>query len=167
MSGFVRARVIAPIVDLIKRGVTPEKLALSIAIGAMLGIFPFIGATMILCAVAGHVLRLNHIALQAVNYAVYPVQIVLLVPFVRLGEWILSAEAFPVTPSLVLAMLNESVVKTLLHFWTAILHAILGWGIAALPAGLSIYILFLPLLRRSAEHYRRLKERHSADPRPG
>ena len=114
---------------------------------------------MILCALAGQLLRLNHIAIQAVNYAVYPLQILLLVPFVRLGEWILRAEAFPVTPSAVLAMLNEGAVKTLVHFWTAILHAILGWGVTALPAGLCVYILFLPLLRRSAEHYRRLKER--------
>ena len=162
MSGFVRQRVITHILDLLKRGVTPEKLAFSIAAGAVLGVFPFIGATMILCALAGQVFRLNHIAIQAVNYAVYPLQILLLVPFVRLGEWMLQAEAFPVTPSAVLAMLNEGAVKTIVHFWTAILHAVLAWTVTALPVGLLIYLIFLPLLRRSAEHYRRLKERHAS-----
>lgn len=157
MSGFVRQRVIAPILDLLKRGVTPEKLALSIALGCVLGVFPFIGATMILCVLAGHILGLNHIAMQAVNYAVYPLQIVLLVPFVRLGEWITGAPAFPVTPSAVLAMIQESAIGTVLHFWTAIGHAVLAWAIASVPGCLLVYLMFLPILRKSRDHYRRLR----------
>lgn len=157
MSGFVRQRVVAPILDLLKRGVTPEKLALSIALGSALGVFPFIGATMILCILAGHVLRLNHIAMQAVNYAVYPLQIVLLVPFVRLGEWITGAPAFPVTPSAILAMIQESAIGTIVHFWTAILHAMLAWAVLSPPVILCVYAAFLPVLRRSRDHYRRLR----------
>jgi len=153
--------VLGPILDLLKRGVTPHKLALCIAAGAMLGIFPVIGATMALCVIVGYLLRLNAIAIQAVNYAVYPLQIAMLVPFVRMGEWITGSDPFPVSPSAVLAMLQEGIVKTLVHFSSAIIHAVLAWSLLCLPAGLLIYLAFLPILRKSAEHYARLRARHA------
>ncbi len=34
----IRHRVVTPLMDLLRRGVTPEKLALSIALGFMLGV---------------------------------------------------------------------------------------------------------------------------------
>ena len=77
-QGFFYRRLILPILNLLRQGITPEKIALSIAFGIALGVFPVIGATTLLCAAAAIVLRLNLPAIQLVNYFVYPLQIALL-----------------------------------------------------------------------------------------
>ncbi len=74
-EGFFYRRLLRPILDLLRQGVTPEKMALSLALGGALGVFPALGCTTLLCLIAAIVLRLNLPAIQIVNYFVYPIQI--------------------------------------------------------------------------------------------
>ena len=37
---FLRRKVIQPIIDLLKQGITPERIALTIALGVILGVTP-------------------------------------------------------------------------------------------------------------------------------
>ena len=64
--GFWHRRIVNPILDLLRQGITPEKMALSIALGITLGITPVIGSTSILCLLAAIVLRLNTPAIQLI-----------------------------------------------------------------------------------------------------
>src|SRR5262249_21127692 len=73
-NGFFRRRVARPILELLIEGVTPEKIALSLALGAAFGVFPALGWTTTLCAVLAFALKLNLPAIQLVNYLMYPVQ---------------------------------------------------------------------------------------------
>lgn len=66
-ESFFHRRLIRPILDLLRQGVTPEKIALSLALGVALGVFPVLGSTTALCALAALVLRLNLPAIQIVN----------------------------------------------------------------------------------------------------
>src|SRR5271166_5307916 len=66
-KGLLHRKLIRPVVDLLKQGVTPEKMALSLALGAAIGVFPAIGWTTALCAIAALALRLNLAAIQIVN----------------------------------------------------------------------------------------------------
>src|SRR5262249_31861133 len=84
-ESFFYRRILRPIIELLRQGVTPEKMALSLALGVALGVFPALGWTTTLCAIAALVLRLNLPAIQIVNYFMYPAQIALLIPFFRLG----------------------------------------------------------------------------------
>lgn len=65
-------RVLDPILALLRQGVTPEKIAISIVLGVILGVFPVLGATTLLCAGAAILFRLNLPAIQLVNYVMYP-----------------------------------------------------------------------------------------------
>ena len=91
MRGLLRRRLADPLLLLLKQGLTPETLALSLALGATLGLFPVVGATTALCVAAGVALRLSHPALQLANLVVYPLQLPLVLVFVRLGERIVGA----------------------------------------------------------------------------
>jgi uncharacterized protein (DUF2062 family) len=51
-EGFFSRRLVRPLLNLLRQGVTPEKIALSVALGVMLGVFPVLGATTALCALA-------------------------------------------------------------------------------------------------------------------
>ena len=84
--GFWRRCAFDPVVSLLAQGLAPDTLALSLAVGLVLGLFPIIGATTALCLLAASVLRLNHVAVQLANFLAYPLQLPLILAFVRLGE---------------------------------------------------------------------------------
>ena len=149
MRGFFRRRVADPFLLLLKQGLAPEALALSLALGATLGLFPVIGATTALCVVAGFALRLNHPALQLANYVVYPLQIPLILVFVRLGESIVGATPMTVSAERLLASFRQDPLAFVARFsWTG-LHGILGWlTVAPLVCG-ALYAGLAPLLRHA------------------
>ena len=79
-------RVVAPIAAQLSQGITPEEISLTLALGIVLGVFPILGACTLLCGLAAWRLKLNQPIIQAVNYLVYPAQVLLLLPFYRAGE---------------------------------------------------------------------------------
>jgi len=147
MRGFLRRRLVDPVVALLKQGLTPEMLALSLALGATFGLFPVIGATTVLCVAAGLALRLSHPALQIANYAVYPLQVPLVLVFVRLGERFVGASPMPLSVDRLLFLFRQDPLAFLARFgWTG-LHGILGWLAVAPLVGGALYAGLLPLLR--------------------
>jgi uncharacterized protein (DUF2062 family) len=148
-EGFFKRRLIRPILDLLRQGVTPEKIALSVALGAALGVIPVLGWSTTLCAIAAVALRLNLPAIQLVNYFVYPAQIALLVPFFRWGEKLFRAPHFPISVPQVYTLFHAGAWIAIKLLWTTIWHAIVVWGMTTpFFVGL-IYLTLMPLLRRS------------------
>ncbi len=150
MRGFLRRRVGDPVLLLLKQGLVPEKLALSLALGATLGLFPVLGATTALCLVAGLALRLSHPALQLANYAVYPLQVPLILAFVRLGERFSDAAPMPLSVERLLVLFRQDPLAFLARFGQTGLHGILGWLAVAPFVGGALYAGLLPLLRYTA-----------------
>jgi uncharacterized protein (DUF2062 family) len=74
-------------------GLSPETMALMLAVGLVLGTFPVYGCPTVLCPLAALALRLNVPALQLVNQLSTPLQIALLVPLARVGACIIGAPA--------------------------------------------------------------------------
>jgi uncharacterized protein (DUF2062 family) len=147
-QGFFHRKLVRPILDLLRQGVTPEKIALSMALGAALGVFPALGWTTALCAIAAIVLRLNLPAIQIVNYLMYPAQIVLLVPFFRLGEKLFRAPHLAVSAPQIYGMIHASAWNAIKLLWTTTWHAMVAWGrIAPVFVGL-MYVILTPVLRR-------------------
>jgi uncharacterized protein (DUF2062 family) len=146
-EGFLYRRLARPVVDLLRQGVTPEKIALSLALGVALGVFPVLGSTTALCALAALVLRLNLPAIQIVNYFVYPLQIALLIPFFRLGEKLFRAPHLPLSVSQIYAMIHANMWSAIRSLWTTTWHAIIVW--CAAPVFVAIgYGILAPALRR-------------------
>ena len=76
---FWQRRVLDPVVAQLTQGITPEKIALTIAVGSALANFPLVG-TMWLCLLAGIILRLNQPIIQAVNIIFTPVHLLIVIP---------------------------------------------------------------------------------------
>ena len=152
--GFFYRRIIEPILNLLRQGITPEKIALSIAFGIALGVFPVIGATTLLCAGAAVVLRLNLPAIQLVNYFVYPLQIALLLPFIRFGEFLFRVrDPIPFSIVQILEMIRTSIPNAISTLWTSTMHAIAAWLLVGPLAVLLMYWALTPALRRLAHLY--------------
>jgi len=75
----------------LSQGISPRRLALTLALGFAIGCIPVVGIPTLLCAALALALRLNLPAIQAANYVAMPLQFVLIVPFVRFGGWLLPA----------------------------------------------------------------------------
>lgn len=147
-DGFIQRKLVRPIIELLKQGVTPEKMALSLALGAALGIFPALGWTTALCAIAALTLRLNLPAIQIVNYFMYPAQIALLLPFFRLGEWLFRAPRLAISVPQIYALIHASVWNAIRVLWTTTWHAIVAWCILAPVIVGVLYAVLAPVLRR-------------------
>lgn len=64
--------MVDPLLTQLTQGISPEKIALTIAVGTALALFPMLGVTTLLCFLAGIVLRLNQPIIQAINYLCFP-----------------------------------------------------------------------------------------------
>jgi uncharacterized protein (DUF2062 family) len=150
MPGLFERRVVAPLLALLRQGVTPEKLALSLALGVTIGLIPVLGISTPLCALLAIALRLNMPAIQLINYLLTPAQLVLIIPFLRLGERVAGAPRFPVTLESGLALLSRDAWHAVRILWDAIVHATLGWLMLAPFTALVLYSVFRPLFRHLA-----------------
>ncbi|HLK67559.1 MAG TPA: DUF2062 domain-containing protein [Bryobacteraceae bacterium] len=143
----IRRRVVQPFIDLLKQGITPERIALTIALGITLGVTPVIGSTSLLCALAAITLRLNLPAIQLVNGLTYPLQLTMLVPFLRLGAWMFRVAPPAVSVPYLFSMIRANVWHAIATLWTATLHALVAWlTFACIGTGL-LYAVLVPLLR--------------------
>jgi uncharacterized protein (DUF2062 family) len=148
-NGFFYRKLVNPILDLLRQGVTPEKIALSVALGAAVGVFPALGTTTALCAVAALVLKLNLPAIQVVNYFMYPAQIALLLPFFRFGEKLFGAKHLPLSVSQIYDMIHAGIWNAIKVLWTTTWHAIVVWALLAPAFVALLYAILAPLLRRA------------------
>ncbi len=149
-DGFWRRKVVRPLLDLLKHGVTPDKLALSIAVGATLAVFPALGTTTVLCALAALAFGLNLPAIQLVNYLAYPLQLILIIPFFRLGEALFRDHSTHLTFPLLTAAIKTGIWHAIVTLWTASWHAMIAWAIIAPLAGAFLFLVLRILLRRAA-----------------
>jgi uncharacterized protein (DUF2062 family) len=140
-------RAFNTIVQLLRQGVTPEKISLAIALSAAIGVIPVLGTTMLLTAAAAAVLELNLVAMQLVGWLVYPLQLVLIVPFMRIGSRLFGLMAVPPLPEF-LKLLAHDLFGTIRLFWPATLTAIAAWLLLCpIVVGVIYGVLIYPLRR--------------------
>lgn len=134
-------KIYDPLLGQLKQGVTPAKLAQSVAFGVVLGSLPVIGVTTSLCLLAATIFKLNHVAIQTVNYLVYPVQIALIIPFLRMGEWIFGVTPAKLDISMMIYEFRHEFILSLRKYGLTAMRGVAAWTIVAPVSFLSIYFL--------------------------
>jgi len=149
-ESFWKRRVVTPLIAQLRQGVTPEKLALTVALGLVLGIFPILGATTLLCGAAAIALRLNQPIIQLVNYFAYPVQLALIIPIYQAGEKLFGNAPIPLSIPLIFERFRADFGQFLRDFGMIAVQGIVVWCILAPVLVAGIYFTTGPLLRRLA-----------------
>jgi uncharacterized protein (DUF2062 family) len=144
---ILRRRLVDPLARLLRAGATPRELAWSLALGLAVGIVPVLGVSTLLCAAVALALRLNLPAIQLVNYLLTPLQLMLIIPFLRLGELLTGAPPFPVTLASGLALLSAGVPDAVRVLAVAIVHATVGWLAVAPLVAYASFRALAPALR--------------------
>lgn len=149
-KSFWRRRIVEPLADQLKQGASPEKLAQSLAWGVALGVFPILGTTSFLCGIAGVILKLNHIAMQTVNWLLYPLQIALIIPFLRFGNILFQHEQFDLSIAQISARFAGDFITATREFGGLALRGIAAWALVAIPVIWILSRILLPPIRHLA-----------------
>jgi uncharacterized protein (DUF2062 family) len=130
----------------LRHGISPRRLALTLALGFAIGCIPMVGLPTALCVVLAMALKLNMPAIQAANYAVMPLQLILIAPFVRLGGWLVSSG--PRQADGVRALMHLSPASLMWAVTGFAGQALLAWLVVAVPAVVLITTALTLVLRR-------------------
>jgi uncharacterized protein (DUF2062 family) len=118
---------------------SPKKLSLTLALGVTIGIIPLLGINTFLLVIIALTFRLNQPATQIVNWAMYAFQLVLFVPFLKMGQYLFSGPELPFDLSNIVTLFETSFWDTFNAIWQINLLGVLFWVIIAVPLGLIIY----------------------------
>ncbi|HEX2854658.1 MAG TPA: DUF2062 domain-containing protein [Opitutaceae bacterium] len=144
---FWQRRIIAPLRAQLTQGATPDRLALSLAVGTACSVMPLIGVTTALNFGVALWLRLNQPVMQILNQLLAPVHLILIIVYVRLGEKIWGAVPVPISiPVLVRAFRDDPVAFLHRFGWTGV-HAATAWALSVPLIVAVVYYALRPAMR--------------------
>jgi hypothetical protein len=132
-------RLTSAITAMLRKGTAPEQIATALALGGVLGTFPVLGFSTLLCVLAATALHLNQGLIQVANYAVYPLQFLSASASLALAAWVtglgsadlaMAIEALRTDPWRILAAF-KSLLGWAVMIWlaaTPLLFGLLRWG---------------------------------------
>jgi uncharacterized protein (DUF2062 family) len=129
-------------------GATPEKLAWSIALGLVVGVNPLLGSTTLVSLALAAIFRLNLAASQLANHLMYPVELVLLIPFLTWGARIFRTGPIPLSPRLLFSAARAHPIDLVRSLWLWEWHALALWAAASVILLPAIALLLTPALRK-------------------
>lgn len=149
---WVNKNVIDPLYQILSRGAEPKQLAFSTALGVTLGIFPICGVPFFLCGMAIALLgSLCHApSVMLANFIATPLELSLVVPFLRLGEVICGGPHFPLTSDALKKVFTGEASKDVI---LSIVHALLGWLAATPFIFTALYVVFIPCFKLLVHKY--------------
>ncbi len=126
------------------RGSGPGHLAFTVALGAACGVLPFFGFIAAFTLVVGLCLRRNQLIMQTISQLLSPVQVLLILVYVRAGEWIWRAPPMPLSVRTLAHDFAADPRAFMLRFgWTGV-HAATAW---ALSVPFILAAVFFPVRR--------------------
>lgn len=156
---LLRAKLVRPLLTLLRKGATPQRLAWSLAVGFAIGINPLLGSTTIACFALAYIFRLNIVASQLANHIIYPLELLLLLPFIRAGELLFHTQQMPLSPALLLREARIDPVQTTAMLWTWEWHALVAWALTSAVLVPALALALIPLLRHAQK---RISQRKAA-----
>lgn len=153
IKSFLGNKYVEPIKKLLVQGTSPSALSIGISGALVIGTFPVIGSTTILCSLFALALRLNIPLVQFINYSVFPLQLMLLIPFMKLGEKIFGLEKLNYNLTEIMRLINNSPLDAITLLWNVTLQAIGAWFIIAPVAALFIHLLLHRTIKKIRYNY--------------
>jgi uncharacterized protein (DUF2062 family) len=134
---WCRCRVLRPLLRQLRGGVTPRRLAWSLALGVVIGINPSVGLTTLVVIMLAWAFGLNQIASQISSHVVAPLHLLLFLPFIQLGVYLFHTRRLP---------LSREQIEHLSHHPVRLVHAIWQWEWRALLVWGILAAIAMPLL---------------------
>jgi len=134
---FLRCKVLRPLLRLLRGGVSPRRLAWSLALGIVIGINPSVGLTTLLVILLAWAFGLNQVASQIGAHAMTPLHLLLFLPFIELGVHLFHTRRLP--------MSRQQLEHLSRHPWNLV-RDIWQWEWHALIVWVAVAAIVMPLL---------------------
>jgi uncharacterized protein (DUF2062 family) len=157
-------RIVQPVKQQLTQGISVERITLTIALGVTLGIFPILGSSIILCTVVAWWLKLNQPIIHGVATVSYALQLVLLIPFYRAGEWLFNQPPISLSIPLLFERFFADIPQFLKDYGMTGVRGIIVWAIIAPFFGLIVYYLIRPSVRAIGARLAAKTSTHSPPP---
>ena len=128
-------------IALFKQGLTPIELTQSILVAALFSIIPIFGVTTILLTAFSLKRKLNLPIMIAISYLAWPLQILMIIPFINIGEYFFSVPQSHHSVEEIIASFQESFFGTLSQLSFELLCGFGGWLLTAVPFFIVIYLV--------------------------
>jgi uncharacterized protein (DUF2062 family) len=158
-----RRRVGEPVLQQLTQGLSPDQIALTCAVGLCIAVIPVIGVTTALSFLAAWALRLNQPVIQTINWTSYPLQLLLIFPFIRLGEKIFGAPRLKFSLEQLLAMGKADPLGTMTFLGSTLAHAVVAWLLVCPALLLVVYFASRPLFRALARRVEAVRKSDVGD----
>ena len=140
---WVRCHVLRPLLRALRGGVTPRRLAWSLALGMVVGINPSVGLTTLFVVLLAWVFGLSKLASLIGTHVVAPLHLLLFIPFIELGVHLFHTRKLPMDRKQ-LEHLSHHPLRLFHDIWLWEWHALIVWGVAA---GIAMPLLAVYLRR--------------------
>jgi uncharacterized protein (DUF2062 family) len=147
---FVENRIVGPLYKYIKLGLSPVKLSIAISIGATLGLFPIFGTTTLICVLLAVIFKLNMTVLQVVNYLMLPLQLIILIPLIKAGEYIFSSGHSKLTIEMIVHAFKDSWLSGIKELGHILIMGAGAWAIIIIPLGIILFFILVPIIKKIA-----------------
>jgi uncharacterized protein (DUF2062 family) len=115
---------------MLRGGVTPRRLAWSLALGMVVGINPSVGMTTLFVVLLAWILGLSKVASLIGTHLVAPLHLLLFIPFIELGVYIFHTGKLPINGKQ-LERLGHHPLRLFHEIWLWEWHALVVWGLVA------------------------------------
>lgn len=109
--------------------------------------------TTVFCLAAAFTLHLNKPAILLINLAVYPLQLLLYIPFIKIGEHLFGQSITTLTIHGLIEMFRTDWIQSLQDIWFSNLLGIIAWLIIMLPVSVFIYYIVSPFFKQYFENW--------------
>ncbi len=152
-----RRWLVAPVVAQLTEGASPTRIAWTIALGMVIGVFPVMGTTTLVCLLAGWIFKLNQPVLHVFRALVYPLHLALILVFIRLGERLYGVPLISFSIPQLVVKFKEDPLRFLSEFGMAAWHGVSAWLLIAPVCVFLIKVAIMPVLRQLAESLKKRK----------
>ena len=135
--------------DLLKQGLTPKELSQSIIVSGLISTIPILGVSTFMITTVSLKQKLNLPVMISLSYLMWPVQILLIIPFIRVGEFIFSVPRHHHTVEEIINSFQSSFFQTLSQLSFELLCGLGGWLLTAVPIAVGIYWVSLLFLKEN------------------
>ena len=132
----------------LKQGTSPRELALTCALGVIIGLFPIIGTTTTICFITALLLRLNVAIIQLVNYVTFPLQVLFLVPFINAGTYIFNVKPLPYDADQLIPLFKNNFWGLVAEIGLALISGVGVWALVSVPLFFMLFFSSLMLLKK-------------------
>ena len=135
------------VIGLFRQGLTPIELTQSIIVSGLISTIPILGVSTFLLTALSFKRKLNLPIMIAQSYIMWPVQVIMIIPFINIGEFIFSIPKTNHSAQEIIASFQNSFFATLSHLSFELLCGFGGWLLTAVPFSILLYSVSIFILK--------------------